>query len=194
MEKQLLNFFKKYYLSIIIVLSSIILLGSFGSFFLSQRYKGGVIFNNTNLKGSGPEEKKEEAEELVYPEELKAGGVGEEGNTPPLPIKEAKDNQEGTPEEKRLSYTVFNTTGVILEVQKDSILVKGSGSNFTDGKERIILLKFTAKTVVRNPQSGISWNGFESLSHLKPDMEILISGAENIRGKTEFIVRAINIL
>jgi len=116
---------------------------------------------------------------------LKQGDVGE------LPSSEQPSQpSSNTPE---LPPVIFNTTGKITEVQKDRLMVEGSGSNFADQKPREIIVIFTASTLTFEPGQKVKYQGLEGLKHLKTGVEISIGGEENLRGKTEFIARTINI-
>jgi len=116
--------------------------------------------------------------QIVRPEDFGAGKIGE------------------ITEEKNLSLppAVFNTTGIINEIKKDGLIVQGSGSNFADQVPRTLTLIFTEATTVFEPGQKVFYQGLEGLKYLKPGMEILIDGDENIRGKTEFKTKTINIL
>ena len=105
----------------------------------------------------------------------------------------------GEPKEKPFSTSslplvIFNTTGKIIEVRPDSLIVLGDGSNFADGKPRNLTCIFTDDTLTFNKDQSKSYKGKEGLKYLKKGMEILIDSEENIRGKTKFPVRTINIL
>jgi len=114
----------------------------------------------------------------------------------PLTPKEKSAGQIGEIPEKeiRLPVSIFNTTGEIREIKKDRVLVWGSGTNFADQKPRELTLIFTKATLVFKQGQKKFYQGLEGLKYLKPGMKILIEGDENIRGKTQFKVRTINIL
>lgn len=94
----------------------------------------------------------------------------------------------------KLSPVIFNTTGLIKEAQSDKLIVEGSGSNFSDQESRELTVIFTPTTLTFLAGQKIKYQGLDGLKYLKAGMEILIEGEENIRGKTEFDARTINIL
>ena len=63
-----------------------------------------------------------------------------------------------------------------------------------DGIPRDLTIIFTNTTLTFEKDHLVSYLGFEGLKHLKPGMKILVDSQENIRGKTEFKVKTINIL
>ncbi len=83
--------------------------------------------------------------------------------------------------------------GVILEIKDNSLIIQGVGTNFADGQPRKLIGSFLEKTIVFS-KNKVKYIGSEGLAILDIGMEILIGGAENIRGKTEFKISAINIL
>jgi len=112
---------------------------------------------------------------------LEAGTVGEIKN----------DESQNDP----LPPVIFNTSGIIAEIKSDRIIVAGNGSNFKDKAPREISVVFTNNTAVfvfRDQK--IKYMGAEGLQNLKIGNKILMGGEENIRGKTEFIARTINVL
>jgi len=121
-------------------------------------------------------EEKPLAEEI--PEELKIGEVGE-------PEKGEKPLIELPP-------VISNTSGTVKEIQKDKLIILGSGSNFSDQKSRELILIFTDSTITFEPGQKVQYQGLEGLKHLKIGDFIAISSSENIRGKTEFLVNYVN--
>lgn len=99
------------------------------------------------------------------------------------------------PQDNPLPPAIFNTAGIITEIKNDRIVISGNGSNFEDKNPREINIIFTDSTAVfiSNDQKT-KYKGIEGLQNLKVGNEILIEGAENIRGKTEFIAGIINVL
>jgi len=130
---------------------------------------------------SSPEEKVPQPE-VINPQEFGAGEIGEIA-------EEAEKNGILFP-----SPTIFNTRGVISEVKSDRLIIQGDGTNFADKKPRSLTVIFTEKTITFEPGQKLNYKGLEGLNYLKPGMKILISGAENIRGKTEFKANTINVL
>ena len=134
------------------------------------------------ISGEGPE--------IISPQqlELEAGEVGE------ILVKDEKTGEEGPLISSIFPPIIFNTTGIIEEIKEDRLIVKGSGTNFADGLPRTLIVIFISETFTINKGKNLQWKGFSGLKQLKPEMEILIDGLENIRGKTEFKTRTINIL
>ena len=127
------------------------------------------------------EEKPPLVEEI--PKKLKPGEIGE--------ITEEEIEEKGI---LPLRQIVFNTSAIISEVKEDRLIVQGSGTNFADREPRELTLIFTESTLTMKIAKEIKYQGFDGLKYLKPGMSILIEGAENIRGKTEFEARYIHIL
>ena len=131
-----------------------------------------------------PTPAKIEEESIPFAEEaLQPGEIGE--------IPEEKIKEEEIPS---LPQIIFNTTGVISQIKSDRLIVQGSGSNFVDQKQRELIIIFTDSTITFEKGQKIEYQGLDGLLHLQEGMEILIEGEENIRGKTEFKARTINIL
>jgi len=107
-------------------------------------------------------------------------------------FKELEPGKIGETKEKKLPLFIFSTTGQVKEIEEDRVIVLGSGSNFADQKPRILNLLFTENTLLF--KEGKKYQGFEGLKYLETGMKILIEGAENIRGKTQFKVKTINVL
>jgi len=126
-------------------------------------------------------EETKQTEEIAEP--YKPGEIGE--------IPEEKIKEEEIPS---LPQIIFNTTGVISQIKSDRLIVQGSGSNFVDQKQRELIIIFTDSTITFEKGQKIEYQGLDGLLHLQEGMEILIEGEENIRGKTEFKARTINIL
>lgn len=126
------------------------------------------------------EGKPKQTEEI--PEPFKKGEVGE--------ISEKEVEEKGI---LPMPLVIFNTSGKILEVKSDRLIVQGDGSNFVDQKPRELNVIFIESTTTLEPGQKVRYQGFTGLKYLKPGMEIAIEGAENIRGKTEFEASIINI-
>ena len=152
---------------IIFIIGVIIIAGSlvYLGYFLGSREK----------QACQPEEQK-----VLTPEELGAGDVGETGDTPLI-----------TP---TMPPAIFSTAGIITEVKSDRLIIRGEGTNFADNVPRIITAFFTDITITFNTNQSINWQGMDGLNQLQEGMRILIGSPENIRGKTEFRVKTINIL
>jgi hypothetical protein len=133
------------------------------------------------LEKASPPTIVEKPEEIA--ETFKKGEVGE--------ITEEEIKEKGI---SPLPAQVFNTTGIVTKVEKDRLIVKGDGSNFSDKRPRELTLFFTDSTITFEPGQKIKYEGLEGLKHLKIGESISISSPENIRGKTQFTVEYINKL
>lgn len=132
------------------------------------------------------------APKIVSPEEVGAGKTGE--------TKETLGGEEivilpaelGGPPQV-LPPAIFNGSGTIKEIKKDSLVVESTGYNFADQKPRDLILKFAENTIT-NVLGGTRQISFEGLTHLKVGDSITFESPENIRGKTEFEVTYVNKL
>ena len=136
-------------------------------------------------KVSPPKIGEKPVKEIAEP--FKPGEIGE------IKVKE-ETGQETPLVTPTTPFIIFSTTGTILEVENDRLIVKGDGFNFADQKPRELTVIFTDSTVTINKNQMEEYQGLAGLKYLKEGMEILIQGEENIRGKIEFTARAINIL
>lgn len=108
------------------------------------------------------------------------GEIDEEGL--PLPV------------EYMIPSSIFSTTGKIIELNKDELVAQGSGTNFADGIARRLTCAFleTTLTLARNPVKY--YKGKDGIDKLQKGAEVLLMSRENIRGKTEFNLKAVKIL
>jgi hypothetical protein len=137
-----------------------------------------IFYYSSRSKSTPEEETLPSSEELLKQGETGeiSGDVGTEKALLPLP------------------QAIFNTSGIISEIKKDSLIVQGDGSNFEDRKERELILIFTDSTITFEPGQKIKYQGLAGLKYLKTGGAISISSPENIRGKTQFTVDYINKL
>ena len=112
------------------------------------------------------------------PEQLRPGEIGEvvAGEKPLI----------------ELPITIFNTSGVIKEIQKDRLIILGEGTNFSDQKARELTLLFSESTTTFDGKE--LYQGFAGLKYLKVGDLITLQATENIRGKTQFFVDRVNKL
>jgi hypothetical protein len=89
---------------------------------------------------------------------------------------------------------ILNAVGTVIEVLPDKIIVQGNGSNFADALPRKLTAIYTEKTVTFTKNYLSNYKGFEGLQYLELGVEVLLDSTENIRGKTKFKVRTVNIL
>lgn len=133
-------------------------------------------------------QKEAEKPEAVFSDKMQAGEVGE------ILVKEEESEIVAPFVSSTMPPAIFSTAGVITELKSDGIVVRGEGTNFADGVPRTLTVIFTADTITFNKNQSFRWHGLAGLEQLQPDMEVLIEGAGNIRGKTEFEAKTINIL
>lgn len=94
-----------------------------------------------------------------------------------------------------LPPAVFNTAGVVVAIKNDRLIVAGNGSNFNDKIPRELNVVFIGDTIVFiSSDQKVKYRGVDGLRNMAVGKEILIEGAENIRGKTEFAAGTINVL
>lgn len=113
-------------------------------------------------------------------------------------VGEVKVKDETTKEEAPLVSAVMppvitSTVGEIKEIKDDFLIIRGEGTNFADGKPRELKTTFTAQTITFS-QNFTQYKGVEGLKILKVGRRILVEGEGNIRGKTEFNLKTVNIL
>jgi len=143
-------------------------------------------------------------EEIVSVEEqtssvMKSGDVGglpkEEGKTEEEILREvnpeAIDHPVRAPE-TQMPSVIFNTTGVVVSIQEDGIIIEGNGSNFEDQKSRNLNIKFTDKTIIFEKGKVVRYQGLDGLNYLFAGDKVSIESLENIRGKTDFSASYIN--
>jgi len=92
-----------------------------------------------------------------------------------------------------LPQEIYSTTGTILKVRDDSLIVSGDGSNFADNKQRELTIYFTEQTKTFT-KDAVKHQGMVGMDVLSENMNILINSSENIRGKTSFTIKTISIL
>lgn len=121
-------------------------------------------------------------------EALKPGDVGEV----------IEENQESGTLEPLVSPTIpssiFSTTGKIIKINGEKLILAGSGTNFADGQARELTCSFSDNTltVTKNPLKY--YKGTDGLNRLQEGVYVLVMSGENIRGKTEFSLKAVKVL
>ena len=98
------------------------------------------------------------------------------------------------PPSTALPQTINNTSGPILSIGKDAIIIKGNGSNFEDQLPRELTIKINDQTTIFEKNQIRRYQGIEGLKHLFQGDNVAIESLENIRGKTEFSASYINKL
>ncbi len=106
---------------------------------------------------------------------------------------EQKQPEPSQPELFDLPSLIPSTPGVVVRVDGDDLIVLGSGNNFADHQSRELTCIFDDNTLTTS-QNGTKYRGMSGLTILEQGMEVLVSGAENLRGKTEFLVQAIKVI
>lgn len=122
------------------------------------------------------------------PENLKQGATGE------VKVKDEITQKEVPLVTSDMPSVIFGTAGKIKEIKSDRLVVSGTGDNFADNISRLLNVIFTDGTITFGKSQANRYVGKEGLIHLKAGMEILIDSAENIRGKSEFNAKTINVI
>ncbi len=89
---------------------------------------------------------------------------------------------------------IFSTSGVIKEVLNNGLIVYADGYSFADETPREVSVIFNDSTTVISSDRQVRWVGSSGLYHLTPDIQVVISSDENIRGKLKYEAKYINIL
>ncbi|MDD5231675.1 MAG: hypothetical protein PHC43_10125 [Candidatus Marinimicrobia bacterium] len=89
---------------------------------------------------------------------------------------------------------LFSAAGVIKEVLSNGLIVYTDGYTFADETPREVSVIFNDSTIVMSSDRQVRWVGSSGLYHLTPDIQIVISSDENIRGKLKYEAKYINIL
>lgn len=129
-----------------------------------------------------------EEPEAIFSSDLEAGSVGE------VLAKEIETGKESPLVTPTMPPAIFGTAGIIKEVKSDRVVIRSNGTHFADGIARDVTVIFTAETSTFVSSQSFKWKGFSGLDHLKADMKIIVESRLNIRGKTEFKVKNINII
>ena len=171
------------YIFIIVVV--VVLAGGILAYFLSQ---GNGAEPEIVAPENGEEATTIESTLPLLLEQVGAGQVGE------VLIEDEATGEEAPLIEPEMPLIIPSTTGTILEIGNDSIIIMGSGSNFADRISRKLNCLFAEKTYTFFKGQTKYYQGLEGLNYLKQGMEIAVNGNGNIRGKTEFEVKTINVL
>ena len=173
MFKNILDFTKKYHLVFIIVLLIFVLL---------------LINHISVLNKEIASLYQESLPETISSQESGAGNVGE------VMVKDEKTGEEAPLVSPIMPPEIFSTTGIVIEVKTDKVIVKGEGTNFADGKARVLTVIFTDETISFAKTSSFRQTGAIGLKQFESGMQVLIGSSENIRVKTEFKAKTIKIL
>jgi len=149
--------------------------------------------------------KEENLPEEIVPVEEPTSSVMKSGDVGGLPKEEGKTEEEILREVNpevidhpvrapgtQMPSVIFNTTGVVVSIQEDGIIIEGNGSNFEDQKSRNLNIKFTDKTITFEKGKVARYQGLDGLNYLFAGDKVSIESLENIRGKTDFSVSYIN--
>lgn len=126
--------------------------------------------------------------EVTFSPSMEAGTVGE------VMVKEETTEKEAPLVSPTMPPAIFGTAGIVRKIESDCVIVQSNGTHFADGVARDVTAVFTSETSTFVSGQAFKWQGFFGLEQLEPGMKILIESQENIRGKTEFEVKTINIL
>lgn len=131
---------------------------------------------------------KNSAKSVEISEQMKPGNTGE------VMVKNNETGKEESLVTSTMPLVIFDTTGKILEVKNDRIIVKGDGFSFADEQPRDLTIIFIDSTLTLGKDQTQRYEGLSGLKYLKAGMEIIIDSDSNIRGKTEFDARTVKIL
>lgn len=132
--------------------------------------------------------KKYETPMVVSTNDFNRGTEGE------IMIKNEQTGQEEPIASSDMPSLIFSTSGTILQIKEDSLIIAGTGNNFADLAPRALTVLINEQTTTFTDKGSLAWKGKYGLSRLQPGMEILLGSSENIRGKTKFIAKDINII
>lgn len=130
----------------------------------------------------------EEGPSVITPEEAGAGEIGE------VMVKDEETGEEKALVSSTMPPAIFSTSGEIIEVSSDGLVVAGDGYNFADQTPRNLTLIFFDETLTFTKDQLKYYKGKQGLNYLEKGIKIVVSSTENIRGKTEFKAKTINIL
>jgi hypothetical protein len=133
-------------------------------------------------------QKKAEKPEETYSKNMEAGPIGE------VMVKEEETGQEAPLVSPTMPPVVFSVGGTVTKIESDRVIIRSNGYHFADNVPRDVTAVLTADTATFVTGQAFRWKGFFGLKHLEVGMEIIVESQENIRGKTEFKAKTINIL
>lgn len=129
----------------------------------------------------------DERHEANPPEEhLEKGDVGE------VAVNEGEGSEPLV--SPTMPFSIFSTTGRIVKLNGEKIIIAGSGTNFADGAGREIAAVFLETTLTLTKSPVKYYKGKEGLAKLQKGFTVLVMSRENIRGKTEFSLKAVKVL
>ena len=129
----------------------------------------------------------------TIPDAMQAGEAGEiEEGTKLAEVNPEAVTNPIRPLDSQIPAIIADTKGEIISIGENSITIMGSGENFADQKARELKVKFTMDTITFEKGQQEKHVGLEGLRSLEIGQMILVSSAENIRGKTEFTAQYIN--
>jgi len=178
--------------SIIIIIAAVLIL-AFIVFAVQQKIRGKGIFEFGNNEKKTEQNEEKLTPTPITPETVGAGKVGETEKTLKGEEKVVLPAEPGGPAQV-LPPAIFNDSGEVREVKKDSLVVMGSGYSFADQTPRQLTLKYTGSTRTNNQDRTKYWTGLEGLKNFKAGDKITFESPDNIRGKTEFEVSYVNQL
>lgn len=89
---------------------------------------------------------------------------------------------------------IFSTSGEVLEIGENYLIILSDGQSFADRKQRKIKCLFDEATLSFSKDHTQRFYGKAGLSILRKGIKVLVSSRENIRGKIEFVASTVNIL
>ena len=96
--------------------------------------------------------------------------------------------------EPTIPYSIFSTTGKIVELNGEELVVDGSGTNFADGSARRLTGAFLETTLTLTKSPVKYYKGKNGIDMLNEGSTVLLMSGENIRGKIEFNLKVVKVL
>lgn len=116
-------------------------------------------------------------------------GILEEGKTVADVNPEAVENPI-RPLNVKTPNNIFNTAGTILDIQSNSIVIRGNGSNFDDQINRNLTIVINETTKVNGVKGDLTY--FQD--NLNVGDRIMVEAPYNIHGKDLFLVSYVNTI
>lgn len=120
-------------------------------------------------------------ESILNPPQLDEGGtVGE--------VEDVK------PSSRLISQTIYSTSGTITKIGEDFVSIRGIGDNFVDQQSRQLKVLVDEATIITNKDRTQRVIGLDGLGLLKLKDSVIVKSPQNIRGRTEFSAKYINVI
>lgn len=148
-----------------------------------------TLYALRSQKSEAPIAQEETVETL--PPFRSAGSVGElSGDTASADrgVTVSSTGEEQVIGTEEISTYIFNTSGVIQEINDNAIIILGSGVNFADNISRRLTITITSETIFNNFDSPgvVLGRGPAGLQNLKVGDTVIVASPTNIRGYDTF--------